>query len=58
MMERPFRIPMDVVSYRRVKTSTAYLFLAEPLYAHCRCILLLHLEVLAQFSFINNAKST
>jgi len=47
MMERPFRIPMDVVSYRRVKTRTAYLFLAEPLYAHCWFILLLYLDVLA-----------
>jgi hypothetical protein len=58
MMELPFRIPMDVVSYRRVKRSTAYLFLSEPLYAHCRCILLLYLDVLAQFSFINNGKNT
>jgi hypothetical protein len=58
MMERPFRIPVDVVSYRRVKTSTAHLFLAEPSYAHCNCILLLYLDVLAQFTFINNAKNT
>jgi hypothetical protein len=58
MMERPFRIPADVVSYRRVKTSTTYLFLVEPLNAHCRCILLLYLDVLTQFSFINNAKNT
>ena len=57
MMERPFRIPVDVVSYRRVKTSIAYLFLAEPLHAHCKCILLLYLDVLAQFTFINNAKN-
>jgi len=55
-MERPFNIPMDVVSYRRVKTSTAYLFLAELFYAHCRSVLLLYLEVSAQFSFINKAK--
>lgn len=58
MMELPFRIPMNVVSYRRVKASTAYLFLAEPLHAHCRCILLLDLNVLEQFLCINNATNT